>query len=144
MILPGSFLDGVRTADSTARKWVSLAGMASHSADGPGEAGGERARIYVEDATGRRPFMRGILIHSLMAQGVSYEDAYGAANAVRDRVLPKGTVNREEIMRLVTEALGPGAAPLQRVRVPDSILVTGQGDGTPFSKGFLSQSSKTS
>jgi 2-phosphoglycerate kinase len=114
--------------------------MASHSADGPSEAGGERARIYVEDATGRRPFMRGILIHSLMAQGVSYDDAYRAANAVRDQVLPKGTVHREEIVRLAAEALGPGAALSPRVRVPDNILVTGQGDGTPFSKGFLSQS----
>jgi 2-phosphoglycerate kinase len=114
--------------------------MPSHSADGPSEAGGDRSRIYVEDATGRRPFMRGILIHSLMAQGVSYEDAYRAANAVRDQVLPKGTVHREEIVRLAAEALGPGAAPSPQVRGHDNILVTGQGDGTPFSKGFLSQS----
>jgi hypothetical protein len=60
--------------------------MAPQSSDGAKPGG----RIYVEDATGRRPFMRGILIHSLMAQGVAYEDAYRAAKVVRERVLPKG------------------------------------------------------
>lgn len=113
--------------------------MVSSSADGPVK-GSEGPRIFVEDATGRRPFMRGILIHSLMAQGVSYEDAYRAANAVRERVLPKGRVHRDEIARLAAEVLGPEAAPAPRKPLPENILVTGHGDGTPFSKGFLSQS----
>ena len=33
----------------------------------------------------RRPFMRGIMVHSLMARGVPFEDAYRTANEVRDR-----------------------------------------------------------
>jgi 2-phosphoglycerate kinase len=110
--------------------------MAPQSSDGAKPGG----RIYVEDATGRRPFMRGILIHSLMAQGVAYEDAYRAAKVVRERVLPKGLVTPDEIVRLVAEELGPEAAPSPRTRVPDGILVTGRGEGAPFSKGFLSQS----
>jgi 2-phosphoglycerate kinase len=110
--------------------------MAPQSSDGAKPGG----RIYVEDATGRRPFMRGILIHSLMAQGVAYEDAYRAAKVVRERVLPKGLVTPDEIVRLVAEELGPEAAPSPRTRVPEGILVTGRGEGAPFSKGFLSQS----
>jgi 2-phosphoglycerate kinase len=110
--------------------------MAPQSSNGAKPGG----RIYVEDATGQRPFMRGILIHSLMAQGVAYEDAYRAAKVVRERVLPKGLVTPDEIVRLVAEELGPEAAPSPRTRVPESILVTGRGEGAPFSKGFLSQS----
>jgi 2-phosphoglycerate kinase len=110
--------------------------MAPHASNGAKPGG----RIYVEDATGKRPFMRGILIHSLMAQGVAYEDAYRAAKVVRERVLPKGLVTPDEIVRLVAEELGPGAAPSPRARVPEGILVTGRGEGAPFSKGFLSQS----
>jgi 2-phosphoglycerate kinase len=75
-----------------------------------------------------------------MAQGVAYEDAYRAAKVVRERVLPKGLVTPDEIVRLVAEELGPEAAPSPRTRVPDGILVTGRGEGAPFSKGFLSQS----
>jgi 2-phosphoglycerate kinase len=100
----------------------------------------EGGRILVEDATGRRPFMRGILIHSLMARGVDYEEAYRAANAVRDRIRPKRIVRREEIASLVAEVLGPRAPAPGPLPFAADILVTGQGEGTRFSKGFLSQS----
>jgi 2-phosphoglycerate kinase len=100
----------------------------------------DQGRILVEDATGRRPFMRGILIHSLMAQGVDYEEAYRTANAVRERIRPKRIVLREEIARLAAEALGPRAPRPGPLPLPADILVTGQGEGTRFSKGFLSQS----
>ncbi len=114
--------------------------MSSQPSDASAAAEDEQARILVEDATGRRPFMRGILIHSLMAQGVDYEDAYKAANAVRDRIRPKRVVPREEIARLAAEALGAKAPAGGPLPLPANILVTGQGEGTPFSKGFLSQS----
>ncbi|MEN8182978.1 MAG: hypothetical protein ABFS46_10635, partial [Myxococcota bacterium] len=65
--------------------------MGSQSPDGQQPATSSE-RIQVEDASGRRPFMRGILIHSLMAQGVGYEDAYRAANAVRERIGSQGVV----------------------------------------------------
>ena len=97
-------------------------------------------RILVEDATGRRPFMRGILIHSLMARGVDYEEAYRVANAVRERIRPKRIVRREEIASLAAEVRGPRAVALGPLPLAADILVTGQGEGTRFSKGFLSQS----
>ena len=33
----------------------------------------------------RRPFMRGIMVHSLMARGVGFDEAYHTASLVRDR-----------------------------------------------------------
>lgn len=113
--------------------------MGSQSPDGQQPATSSE-RIQVEDASGRRPFMRGILIHSLMAQGVGYEDAYRAANAVRERIGSQGVVRRAEIARLAAEALGPAAPPRGRPPLPTDIAVTGHGESTPFSKGFLSQS----
>ena len=32
-------------------------------------------RILVEDASNRRPFMRGIMVHSLMARGIAFDQA---------------------------------------------------------------------
>ena len=46
----------------------------------------QKGRIQVEDAGKRRPFMRGIMIHSLMARGIAFDEAFHAANEVRSRV----------------------------------------------------------
>jgi 2-phosphoglycerate kinase len=99
-------------------------------------------RTVVEDETGRRPFMRGIMVHSLMSRGVSFEDAYRVANAVRDKIRGTGVVSRKDLVRAVHEFLGaPEASEDQpNIALPKPILVTGKGKGTPFSKGLLSQS----
>lgn len=109
--------------------------------DPPSGAEEERPRLLVEDTAGQRPFMRGILVHSLMAHGVSFEDAFRAANAVRERLRGTARVTRVELARLAREELGeaaPGEEP--RAPLPAPIGVTGQGRKTPFSKGILSQS----
>jgi 2-phosphoglycerate kinase len=85
--------------------------------------------------------MRGIMVHSLMSKGVSFDDAYRAASAVRERIRGRSVVTREELARELSEVLdsadlGEPAPP----GPPRDVLVTGQGRGTPFSKGFLSQS----
>ena len=98
-------------------------------------------RILVEDSAGRRPFMRGIMIHSLMARGVVFEDAYRAANEVRRRIGGRQVVPKGEIAAAVREILGE--EPFQEDRplpLPASITVTGSGHEAPFSKGILSQS----
>ena len=56
--------------------------------------GGSEPRILVEDDSGRRPFMRGIMVHSLMARGVSFEEAFRTANLVRDRTRHREVVPR--------------------------------------------------
>ena len=68
-------------------------------------------RIWVEDGDRRRPFMRGIMVHSLMARGVAFEDAYLLANTIRDRLRSVDTVTKPEIARAVSELLGDAANP---------------------------------
>jgi len=99
-------------------------------------------RTVVEDEAGRRPFMRGIMVHSLMSRGVSFDDAYRVANAVRDKIRRRRVVSPQDLVRAVHEFLGaPDASETPpRVRIPRPSLVTGRGKGIPFSKGLLSQS----
>jgi 2-phosphoglycerate kinase len=105
----------------------------------PGEA---RDRILVEHESGPRPFMRGILVHSLMARGLSFEDAFGAANATRERLRGRRLVPREALARIVDEVLREGHL-LEDARPPEvgpAIRIVGPNGSAPFSKGFLSQS----
>jgi len=93
--------------------------------------------ILVEDATGRRPFMRGIMVHSLMARGISFEEAYRTADQIRERIRDRLVVPKDELSKAVLEILGHRAeAPLPAA----DIIIGGQGRGRPFSKGILSQS----
>ena len=54
----------------------------------------EGGRTLVEDAGGTRPFMRGILIHSLLSQGVGFEDAYAE---IRDERVKKAKKRGKEL-----------------------------------------------
>jgi len=106
--------------------------------------GGE-TRVAVVDGESRRPFMRGILVHSLTAQGVDFDEALAAADEVRERIRGRQTVERDELRKILQEVL-----PVERGRghqpplpLPAQIGVRGSGgDGfaSPFSKGRLSQS----
>jgi 2-phosphoglycerate kinase len=104
----------------------------------------DEARVVVEDGPSRRPFMRGIMVHSLLARGVDFETALKTAEAVRDRLRDRGHVQRVELADLVQEVLGDDVVfehqpPLPAL--PGRIVVTRQGrSGVPFSKGTLSQS----
>jgi len=93
----------------------------------------------VEDASGQRPFMRGIMVHSLMARGVSFEDAYRVANLVRDKIRGRELVRRDELARLLESEfdgrLEPAPLPLAR-----PITVVEGAVRAPFSKGVLAQS----
>jgi len=95
-------------------------------------------RLVVEEDGRRRPFMRGIMVHSLMERGVSFEEAYRAANAVRQRMRGRSVVVKEELAKALGEILGGYEE--ARGRLPDEITITGHGKGLPFSKGILSQS----
>jgi 2-phosphoglycerate kinase len=108
---------------------------------GDAPAGG-RERIYIEHDSVRRPFMRGILVHSLMARGLAFEDAYSAANAVRERLRGRGSVTVEDLGQAVQEVLSERSL-AQEVAAPPigpTIRVTSPTGEAPFSKGFLSQS----
>jgi 2-phosphoglycerate kinase len=95
----------------------------------------------VEDAAGRRPFMRGIMIHSLMARGVSFEDAYRAANDVREHIRGREVVQREELAALLQAEFGPrGGLEDRPLPLPRPIAVVRGRERMPFSKGVLAQS----
>ncbi len=111
--------------------------------EGRRKSGGGRGsgRIWIEEGERRRPFMRGIMIHSLMARGVDFEDAYRTAGAIRDRLRGRQVVPKQEVAKSVRELLGD--EPFQeesRFPRPVDISVTSSGDEHPFSKGILSQS----
>lgn len=109
--------------------------------EGSGTREGRDSRLWVDDGRTRRPFMRGIMIHSLMARGVSFEEADRVANAVRDHLRPLGAVGKDQILAELRGLLDPavfeGEQPLP---LPADITVLGKGSGVPFSKGVLSQS----
>jgi 2-phosphoglycerate kinase len=71
--------------------------------------------------------MRGIVIHSLMAHGIAFEDAYRIADEVRARFGDRAVVQKSEIAKALRELLGE--EPFQEGGEPE-----------PFSKGHLSQS----
>ena len=110
-----------------------MAEVENRGKDGPAKGKG---RLHVEDAAGRRPFMRGIIVHSLTAKGLPFEDAVAAANSVREMLRNRETVQRAELATLVDQTVGKavGSEWLDR---PQGVTV---GGGAPFSKGFLSQS----
>jgi len=85
--------------------------------------------------------MRGIVIHSLMARGVDFEDAYRAAEAVRTHFSGRAVVQKSEIAQALRGLLGDEPFRENRAAaLPVDITVTGRGAGEPFSKGHLSQS----
>lgn len=101
-----------------------------------------RDRLWVENADGaRRPFMRGILIHSLTGRGVSFEDASRTANEVRDAFRSRGVVSRSDLRDAVRRSVGSDAFDSELgAPQPADIMILGKGKGQPFSKGVLSQS----
>jgi 2-phosphoglycerate kinase len=115
--------------------------MAPRSRDSDGASRPER-RILVEDGGTRRPFMRGILIHSLMARGLSFDEAFRAANEIRDQIRDRGVVSRLELAELAEQVLGdkPPGDEVRPADLPPPIRVVREGKGTPFSKGFIAQS----
>lgn len=99
----------------------------------------------VEDGTGRRPFMRGIMVHSLLSRGASFDAAYRAATAVRDKIRGREFVRRDELAQMIQELLGGALeATPEPALVPPAIQVRddrrADGETIPFSKGILAQS----
>ena len=91
---------------------------------------------------GPRPFMRGILVQSLVSRGVPFDVALDLATRVGDRIAVQGEIERAELGKLVEELLGDRydleAAP---VSSPEPTRVVGpRGTPQPFSKGILAVS----
>ncbi len=107
----------------------------------PGEAGdGRRLLVQVGDA--ERPFMRGIMVHSLLARGVPFDAAYKTAERIRQQVRDRGVVTAAELSKLVDQELsGEDGGRVFTPAPPPAIgVVDDSGRAVPFSKGILAQS----
>lgn len=95
------------------------------------------------------PFLRGMLTHSLIEQGLTFKDAYKTANLVRDEVRDRGTISRKKLRSVVESIVRKEFGdryllikePLPSQ--PPPIWVRGR-EVVPFSKGILSQSLQAS
>jgi 2-phosphoglycerate kinase len=96
--------------------------------------------LVVEDAGIARPYMRGIMVHSLMARGVSFEDAYANAHAVAERIRGRRSVQRSELSKIVHELVGDDYEHQPPIPTPITLNVLRGQRSAPFSKGTLSQS----
>lgn len=100
-------------------------------------------RVRVADGDALRPFMRGILVHSLTEQGVSFEDAYEVAQAVWKRVRGREQVSKSELRSIAAEL--SDAAVLEEdggvlASLDDPLDVLGKDGRWPFNQGRLQQS----
>jgi 2-phosphoglycerate kinase len=104
----------------------------------------EEPVLVVVGPDGARPFMRGILVQSLVTRGVPFDVAFETATSVRDRIASRGRVRIEELSSLIDEllddrydldALAPATDQVEPPRVVEE-----DGSWSPFSKGILSVS----
>jgi 2-phosphoglycerate kinase len=93
---------------------------------------------------GPRPFMRGILVRSLVSRGVPFDVALETANRIRARIQHLGQVEPEELRKLVDELLpaefDEEPPRWRRHGAEPPRVISQRGTSTPFSKGMLSVS----
>ena len=102
-----------------------------------------RGRVRVDDRGIHRPFMRGILVHSLTEEGFSFEDAYAVSQQVWKRVHDRELVTKKELRELVAElSAATPTGDFERLdpTVDDQLDVLGKDGRWPFSQGRLQHS----
>lgn len=89
----------------------------------------------------RVPFLRGILTRSLQESGLSFEESYRVASAIRDELSGSAEISGEELRDKVRGHLGQlGADYVRRYEVahgatPTILVRHGSGRATPYSRG---------
>lgn len=90
-----------------------------------------------------RPFMRGILVQSLVSRGVPFDVALETANEIRGRLANQEEVALHALSKLVEELLADRydleALPLPPAQEPPQVSGP-RGTSSPFSKGVLAVS----
>jgi len=100
-------------------------------------------RVRVDVRGVHRPFMRGILVHSLTEQGYSFEDAYAVSQEVWRQVRERELVTKKELRELVAEFSRTSAFGDFESRNPilgDQLEVLGKDGRWPFSQDRLRKS----
>jgi 2-phosphoglycerate kinase len=106
------------------------------------------AKLFIiENSSGERiPFLRGVLVESLVRSGLTFQDAYLLAQSIRDGLDTKEELNTDALKQRVSAEI--------RLRFGDplaisyelgssreqQVMVVTAGDETPFSIGILSRS----
>ncbi len=106
------------------------------------------AKLFIIDnANGDRiPFLRGVLVESLARAGLSFQEAYLIAQAVRDRLASTGEITLDALQQQVTDELrerfGNAMAEAYELGTAQErqILVRTDNEEVPFSAGILSRS----
>jgi 2,3-bisphosphoglycerate-independent phosphoglycerate mutase len=123
-------------------------GVGSSGGGERGRGGATKPPVMVRDSRGNlHPFLRGMVTHDLVQRGLSFDDAYSAARAVRDRIGGREEVSTSELKDVLEEQLVTLFGWERAVRLfppgwPSSpeIEVLAQGQGHPFSRGVLARS----
>ena len=116
--------------------------------DKDGRKTGSSGRLMIRDSTGAsHPFLRGMVTHDLLQRGLTFDEAYAAAHAVRGRIADREEVSVSELKdlleRQLEEMLGSerleGLAAAAAIESP--VLVShGAESPQPFSRGLLARS----
>ncbi len=102
--------------------------------------------IVVCSKGARQRFLRGMITHDLVQRGLSFDDGYAAAHAIRDRLADREEVTTSEIRDLIHEHLesvfGPDLPERLRgpIRQNAQHIVVKDGKRQPFSRGLLARS----
>ena len=102
--------------------------------------------VIKEPGGDRVPFLRGILVQSLLSAGLSFRDAYGTALAVRKGLSNDAVITTAELRARVAKQLERDFSPelrhdyeAQTERQQNIIVHSDRGD-SPFSVGILTRS----
>ena len=94
----------------------------------------------------RQRFLRGMITHDLVQRGLSFDDGYAAAHAIRDRLADREEVSTVEVRDMIQEHLAEtlGSDLSERLRQPlrpsPERHVVKDGQQQPFSRGVLARS----
>jgi 2-phosphoglycerate kinase len=106
--------------------------------------------IVVKEPEGDRfPFLRGILVRSLVNAGLGFDDAYGLAKLVRDNLQGRDEITNAELKAMVARLLGERHdSNIRKIYEADppsdtGIIVHTPARSVPFSAGILAHSLET-
>lgn len=110
-----------------------------------------KPRLRVRGPEGKRPFLRGMLTHSLLKHGLTFKEAFAVANITRESLMNTASASgkdlelstdelRDLVLNLVGDKYGEKRRRQLESRAPDVDPMIGQPEGpVPFSRGLLSQ-----
>lgn len=111
-----------------------------------GEKGRRKPLTVVCPKGIRQRFLRGMITHDLVQRGFEFDDAYVAADAVRDHLAERDEVTTTEIRDLLQEHLEKTFGDDSQQALPEPApsaaqrFVTKDGQRQPFSRGLLARS----